>query len=171
MLVTDFTNTTNEPAFDGTLAQVLIGQLQQTPFLALFPKTACGKLWRLMARSPEERLTTDVRIGGLPAAGDQSVDRRVDCPAGADDMSITLDALDGQSGRPLAREQIEADTRIEVLPALGKIAIQLRQRLGEPFQSIERFNAPVERATDRVPRRVASPTHWAWSKPAEGITR
>ena len=62
VLVTDFTNTTNEPAFDGTLAQVLIGQLQQTPFLALFPEDGVRETLRLMARSPEERLTTDVAL-------------------------------------------------------------------------------------------------------------
>ena len=146
VLVTDFTNTTNEPAFDGTLAQVLIGQLQQTPFLALFPEDGVRETLRLMARSPEERLTTDVALEVCRRRGIRAWIAGSIAPRGRRYV-ITLDALDGQSGRPLAREQIEADTRIEVLPALGKIAIQLRQRLGEPFQSIERFNAPVERAT------------------------
>ncbi len=146
VLVAAFANATNDPAFDGTLEQVLIGQLQQTPFVSLFPDDGVRETLRLMSRSSEERVTTEVAleicrrrgIGAWIAGSIAPLGRR---------YVITLDALDGQSGTLLARERIEADSRVEVLPALGKAAIQLRQTLGEPFQSIQRFNTPVEQAT------------------------
>jgi serine/threonine protein kinase/tetratricopeptide (TPR) repeat protein len=146
VLVVDFTNGTNDPAFDGTLQEVLLGQLHQTPFLNVFPDDGVRETLRQMSRSSEERVTTDVALeicrrrgirawiaGSIAALGRRYV--------------ITLDALDGQSGKTLASERIEADSRVEVLPAVGRIAIQLRQKLGEPSQSIQRFNTPVELAT------------------------
>jgi serine/threonine protein kinase len=146
VLVADFANDTNDPGFDGTLQQALISQLQQTPFLTLFPDEGKRETLRLMSRPSEERLTTAValeicRRRGIEAWIADSIARL------GRRYVITLDALDGQTGKLLTHERIEADTRIEVLPALGRIAIQLRQTLGEPFQSIRTFSAPVQQAT------------------------
>jgi tetratricopeptide (TPR) repeat protein len=146
VLIAGFTNGTNDPAFDGTLVQVLIGQLQQTPFLTLFPEDGVRETLRLMSRSSDEKLTNEIareicRRRGLSAW----ITGSIASPGGR--YEITLEALDGSSGKTLARERIEAASRLEVLPGLGRIAIQLRQKLGEPFQSIEQFSAPVEQAT------------------------
>ncbi len=145
ILVADFANTTNDPAFDGTLAQVLVGQLRQTPFLTLFPDDGVRETLRLMSRSAEDRLTSEVALEICRRRGIRAWIAGSIAPLGRRYL-VTLDALDGQTGRPLARERIEAESRVEVLPALGRIAMQLRQQLGEPAQSIQRFNTPVERA-------------------------
>jgi len=42
ILLSDFVNTTGDPVFDGTLKQALAVQLEQSPFLNIFPKSACG---------------------------------------------------------------------------------------------------------------------------------
>jgi eukaryotic-like serine/threonine-protein kinase len=146
VLVVDFANATRDPTFDGTLKQALIAQLQQTPFLSLFPEDGVRETLRLMSRSSEERLTGAVALGICQRRGIKAWIAGSIAPLGRRYV-ITLDALDGQNGKPLTRERIEADTRVEVLPALGRIAVQLRQKLGEPSQSIQRFNAPVEQAT------------------------
>jgi serine/threonine protein kinase/tetratricopeptide (TPR) repeat protein len=148
VLVADFVNTTNDPAFDGTLAQVLTGQLQQTPFLTLFPDDGVRETLRVMSRSSEDRLTNGVALEICRRRGIKAWIAGSIAPIGRR-YAITLDALDGQTGKTLSHERIEADSRVEVLPALGRIAIQLRQTLGEPFQSIQKFNTPVEQATTR----------------------
>jgi tetratricopeptide (TPR) repeat protein len=55
-------------------------------------------------------------------------------------------ALDCGSGATLAREQADIDQRDEVVPELGVTAARLRAQLGEPADSLERFNQPLEKA-------------------------
>ena len=50
ILLTDFTNTTGEAVFDGTLKQALSVQLGQTPFLNIFPDERVRETLRFMAR-------------------------------------------------------------------------------------------------------------------------
>src|SRR5262249_61900334 len=60
VIVEDFVNTTGDSAFDGTLKQALIVQLQQSPFLNIFPEERIRETLRYMARSPDERVTDSV---------------------------------------------------------------------------------------------------------------
>ena len=60
ILLTDFVNTTGEPVFDGTLKQALAVQLGQTPFLNIYPDERVRETLRLMAKSPEDRITRDI---------------------------------------------------------------------------------------------------------------
>ena len=55
---------------------------------------------------------------------------------------ITLEAINGQTGESLAREQAEAESREQVLRALSRVATQLREKLGESLSSIQRFDKP-----------------------------
>jgi len=49
---------------------------------------------------------------------------------------ITLEAINGQSGEEIAREQVEAESKEQVLKALTQAASTLRQKLGESLSSI-----------------------------------
>jgi len=60
---------------------------------------------------------------------------------------VTLSALECLSGQTLAREQVQAATKEEVLGAVGEAAASLRRKLGESLASVERFDAPVVQAT------------------------
>ena len=60
---------------------------------------------------------------------------------------VTLEAINANEGDSLAREQVEADSKEQVLTALGKATSQLREKLGESLASIKNFDAPVEQAT------------------------
>ena len=44
VLLADFTNTTGDQAFDGTLRQALAIKLDETPFLNLFPQSSVARL-------------------------------------------------------------------------------------------------------------------------------
>jgi tetratricopeptide (TPR) repeat protein len=146
VLIASFVNDTGEPAFDGTLEQALVLQIQQTPFLKVFPEAGVRETLRSMERSPDERVTEALaqdicRRRGIETLIAGSVARR------DGRYAITLTARNAQSGTPLASERAEAAGRIHVLPALGTAAIQLRRRLGEPPESIRTFSTPVEQAT------------------------
>jgi tetratricopeptide (TPR) repeat protein len=60
---------------------------------------------------------------------------------------ITLETLNSQSGEAIAREQVEAVSKEQVISKLGEAATKLREKLGESLSSIQKFDAPIERAT------------------------
>ncbi len=146
ILLTDFVNTTGDAVFDLTLKQALAVQLGQTPFLNIYPDDRIQETLRLMNRKPDERITKDVAreicerngikamlLGSIANLGNNYV--------------ITLEALNPRTGEALAREQIEAAGKEQVLGKLGDAAKKLRGKLGESLQTIEKFDASVEQAT------------------------
>src|SRR6266576_1598719 len=146
VLLADFVNTTGEPVFDGTLKQALAVQLGQSPFLNIYPEERVREALRFMGRSPDDRVTRDVarEIGqrqGLKAMLSGSI------ASLGSHYVITLEAVNVQSGDAIAREQGEADSKEQVLTTLGRVASQLRQKLGESLGSIKKFDAPIEQAT------------------------
>ncbi len=146
ILLADFVNTTGDPVFDLTLRQALAVQLGQTPFLNIYPDDRIQETLRLMNRKPDERITKDVAreicerngikamlLGSIVSLGNNYV--------------ITLEALNSRTSEALAREQIEAAGKEQVLGKLGEAATKLRGKLGESLQTIEKFDASVEQAT------------------------
>ncbi len=146
VLLADFINTTGEPVFDGTLKQALAVQLGQSPFLNIFPDERVNQTLRFMGHSPNERISKDIAkeicerqgikamiVGSIASLGSHYV--------------VTLEAINAHAGDSIAREQAEADSKEQVLKALGKAASQLREKLGESLNSIKKFDAPIEQAT------------------------
>ncbi len=60
VVVADFTNTTGDPVFDGTLRQGLSTQLEQTPYLRLISGDQIAETLRFMEKPPDTRLTQEV---------------------------------------------------------------------------------------------------------------
>jgi tetratricopeptide (TPR) repeat protein len=60
---------------------------------------------------------------------------------------VAIDATNCATGDSLAREQVTAARKEEVLPAVGKAASHLREKLGESLVTIQKFNTPVTDAT------------------------
>jgi len=60
---------------------------------------------------------------------------------------ITLEAIRCQDGATLAREQIQAEDKDHVLNAVATAATDMRGKLGESHDSIQRPNRPPEQAT------------------------
>src|SRR5258706_15423312 len=146
ILLTEFVNTTGDPVFDGTLKQALAVQLGQSPFLNIFSDDRARGALRFMGRSPEERVTRDVgreicQRQGLKAMLVESIATL------GNHYVITLEAMNAHTGDAIAREQVEAPAKEQVLHALGEAAMQLRGKLGEVLQSIQKFDAPIEQGT------------------------
>ncbi|HTC57758.1 MAG TPA: serine/threonine-protein kinase, partial [Candidatus Sulfotelmatobacter sp.] len=53
ILLSDFVNTTGDPVFDGTLRQALAVQLEQSPYLNIFPQERVRDTLRYMGHSPD----------------------------------------------------------------------------------------------------------------------
>jgi serine/threonine protein kinase/tetratricopeptide (TPR) repeat protein len=146
VLIADFINTTGDPVFDGTLKQALAVQLEQSPYLNIVPQSRIREALRFMGRQPDERITNDVAreicqreslkamlTGTISSLGNHYV--------------VTLEALNGSTGDALAREQVEIDSKEQVLKSLDKAASTLRQKMGESLASVQQFATPLEQAT------------------------
>jgi eukaryotic-like serine/threonine-protein kinase len=147
ILLADFVNTTGEPVFDGgTLKQGLAVQLQQSPFLNLFPDERVRQALRLMNKSPDERVTREV---GREIALRQGLKAVMTGAIAKFDRnySLTLEAINSQTGETIALTQVETEGKDQVLKALSQAATQLREKLGESLSSIQRFDKPLEEAT------------------------
>jgi tetratricopeptide (TPR) repeat protein len=146
ILLADFVNTTGDTVFDGTLKQALAVQLEQSPFLNIFPDQRVREALRLMGRSADERVTEDVardicQRQGLKAYLAGSISNL------GSHLVMTLEAVNAHTGETLARQQVEAEGKEQVLTTLGKAATKLREKLGESLASIQKYDAPIEQAT------------------------
>jgi serine/threonine protein kinase/tetratricopeptide (TPR) repeat protein len=146
ILLADFVNTTGDVAFDDTLKQALAVQLAQTPFLNIFPDDRIRETLRYMELPPNQRITRSVAREICQRAAIKAVLEGSIAPLGSHYV-IALDALNCSTGEPIAREQREATSKEQVLRELGKAASSLRARLGESLASIQKFDAPIEKAT------------------------
>jgi len=146
VLLADFVNTTGDPVFDGTLKQALAVQLEQSPYLNLVPDSKIRDALRLMGKPADERISNDVareicQRQGIKALLTGSI-------AGlGNHYVITLAALNGATGDALDREQVEVDSKEQVLKSLDKAASSLRQKMGESLASVQQFAKPLEQAT------------------------
>lgn len=146
LVLADFVNTTGDPVFDGTLRQALAAQLEQSPFLNIFSDQRVRETLRFMNRSADERVTKEIareicERQGLKAFLTGSISTL------GSHYVITLDATNAQTLDTIAVQQAEADSKEQVLTALGTAATQLREKLGESLASIKKFDAPIVQAT------------------------
>jgi len=146
IVLADFVNTTSEPLFDGALKVALAVALEQSPFLKVFPDNRVQETLRLMERPPDQRITREV-------AREVAVREHLKATISGSIASLgrnyvlALEVLDAQTGDVMAREQVEAGSKEEVLTALGSAASALRERLGESLATLRDFDVPLPRAT------------------------
>jgi eukaryotic-like serine/threonine-protein kinase len=146
IVISDFVNKTGDQVFDGTLKQALAVQLEQSPFLNIFSDQRVREALRFMNRSPDEQLTKEIareicERQGLKAFLSGSISNL------GSHYVITLEAANAQTGDTIARQQVEAESKEQVLSALGNAATKLREKLGESLASIQKYDAPIYQAT------------------------
>lgn len=146
LVLAEFSNTTGDPVFDGTLRQALATQLEQSPFLKIMDDEQMQQTMRLMSLSPATHISDQIAheicvrdaaaatIGGSIATLGKS-------------YVVTLQAITCPGGATLAREQVQAGDKEHVLNALGTAATAMRGKLGESRSSIQKFDTPLEQAT------------------------
>jgi serine/threonine protein kinase/tetratricopeptide (TPR) repeat protein len=146
ILLTDFTNTTGDSVFDGTLKQALAVQLEQSPFLNVYPQERVREALRYAGRSPDDRVTVPVARDICQREAIKAILTGSISSMGSNYV-VSLEALNCRTGDTIARQQAEAASKEKVLQALGTAAKEIRGPLGESVTSIEHFNAPIEQAT------------------------
>jgi len=146
IVLADFTNTTGDPVFDGTLRQGLSVQLEQSPFLSIISDDQIQQTLQLMGQKPNTNLTPGIarqlcqRTGSV-AVLDGSI-AQIGTP-----YLLTVKAVNCSSGELLASTEAQASDKNHVLDALGKASSEIRSKLGESLNTVQKFNTPLEQAT------------------------
>jgi DNA-binding winged helix-turn-helix (wHTH) protein/Flp pilus assembly protein TadD len=146
ILLASFVNKTGDPIFDNSLDKALEVKLTESPFLSVLPDADVRRTMRTMRHEPSERVTQDLGIEICKRQGLKAV-VVPEIAAFGSRYLITLEAIDAQNQKSIARRQEEAESKDKVIAALGKAASQLRRRLGESLSSLEKYDAPLDLAT------------------------
>src|SRR5208337_935081 len=147
IVLADFSNTTGDSVFDGTLRQGLAVQLEQSPFLSLISsEERIQQVLRLMGKPADARLTPEIAReicqrtasaavldGSIASLGSQYV--------------LGLRAKDCRTGDVLDEEQVQAARKEDVLNALSQIASRFRTRVGESLSTVKSHDTPLAEAT------------------------
>jgi eukaryotic-like serine/threonine-protein kinase len=146
LVLANFSNTTGDPVFDGTLRQGLEVQLKQSPFLSLVSDDRIEHTLRLMGRPAGAPLTpevarevcertasTAVLSGSIASLGNQYV--------------LGLSAKNCHTGDDIDEEQVQAAKKENVLNALSQMASGFRTRAGESLATIRKHDTPLAEAT------------------------
>ena len=121
-------------------------QLEQSPYLNIFPEERARETLRLMERSHDEKITREVGREICQRRGIKALLVGTIASLGRNYV-ITLEAVNSQSGEAIAHQQTEAEGKEQVLKALGRASTAMREKLGESLASIRKFDAPIEQAT------------------------
>jgi eukaryotic-like serine/threonine-protein kinase len=146
IVLADFVNTTGDPVFDGTLRQGLEVQLEQSPFLALLSDERIQQTLKLMQQSPNARLTPEIAREVCQRTSSAAVLDGSIAQIGSE-YSLILKAINCASGDSLAGAEAQAADKNHVLDALGKAASDMRGKLGESLNTVQKFDTPVEQAS------------------------
>jgi tetratricopeptide (TPR) repeat protein len=146
ILVTDFVNTTADPVFDGTLKKALAVDLEQSPYLNVFPEQKVRQTLQFMGRTPDERITGDVGREICQRVGIKAMLNGSIANLGSQYV-ITLDAVNAGTGESLAREEVQASSKEAVLNSLHQAGSSLRKKLGESLASVQKYDKPLSEAT------------------------
>ena len=146
VVLADFQNATGDSVFDDTLKQALAIQLEQSPFLSVLSDRSVAETLKLMNRPANERVTKAV-AEEICLRNNNKLVLEGSIAAIGDHYLITLKAMNCQTGDTIASADAEAENRNQVVKVLGQVGNQLRNKLGESRPSVEKYNAPLEKAT------------------------
>ncbi|MGA7136068.1 MAG: winged helix-turn-helix domain-containing protein [Terriglobales bacterium] len=146
IVLADLDNRTNDPVFDDALNTALRYELEQTPYLN---QLGLGKTYSTMGQmrlAPTTKITQEIARQICSKTNSKMVISTSIADAG-NGYHLEIRALDCGSGATLAKEGTDISARNQVVHELGATAARLRGKLGEPAESLARFNQPLEKAT------------------------
>jgi len=129
VLVADFTNHTGDPIFDDTLEPMFNVALEGASFVNAFSRGSARKLAQKLPHPTDKLDEQAARLvavsQGLGAVVTGELSRR------GDKYSLSATALDAVSGNVLAKTEVTAGNKDEVLLTIPKLAAPIRQALGD----------------------------------------
>ena len=126
ILLTDFVNTTADPVWDVTLKKAVAVDLEQSPYLNVFPEGKARQTLRFMGRPPDDRINLETGREICQRVGVKAMLTGTIANQGAQYV-LTLQALNAATGDVLARADAQAADKRDVLNALHRADSQVAQ--------------------------------------------
>jgi DNA-binding winged helix-turn-helix (wHTH) protein/tetratricopeptide (TPR) repeat protein len=146
LVLADFSNSTGDPVFDGTLRQGMAVQLEQSPFLNLISDQRIQQTLRLMNQPADARLTPEIAREICERTGSAGVLEGSISNLGTQYV-LGLRAKNCRTGEMLDEEQTQTAKKEDVLSALDHMASSFRSRVGESLATVEKYSTPLEETT------------------------
>jgi len=146
IVLADFTNSTGDAVFDGTLRQGLSIQLEQSPFLSIVSDQQIRQSLQMMGQHPDARLTPEIAREICQRTASAAVLEGSIAQIGMPYL-LTVKAVNCSTGGTLASTEAQANDKNHVLDALGRTASEMRNKLGESLTTVQKFDTPLEAAT------------------------
>ena len=129
-LVADFQNHTGDPIFDGTIEPMFNVALEGASFVNAFNRGEARKVARQVAgdgggKLDEHTARLVAASQGLGAIVTGSLTRS------GNGYNVSVEAIDGLSGKAIASAQADAATKDDVLTTIPKLAVPIRKALGD----------------------------------------
>ena len=129
VLIADFTNSTDDTVFEGTLEPVFSTALEAAPSISAYKRGAAHRIAKLiqpnastmnesLARLVAVREGVEVVVSGAIARSGES-------------YKLSARAVDASSGRAIAARELTVANRDSILSAIGKLATPIRINLGD----------------------------------------
>ena len=146
VFLADFTNNTGDSLFDSTLKIALNVALTESPFVNLLSSDKASAISKEMGLPANAKLTTRVARELCQRAGSKMY--VAGSIGGADSKYVVaLNAVNCQSGKTVAHEEMTAAGKTDVLDTIGRASRKLRAELGEPPSTVQKFDVPLSEAT------------------------
>jgi len=146
IVLADFTNSTGDPLFDGTLRQGLSVQLEQSPFLSLVSEDRVQQTLRMMSQPVDARLTPQLAREVCQRTASAAVLEGSIATLGSQ-FVLGLRAENCRTGKVLDDEMVQAAKKEDVLNALSQMASKFRAGVGESLVTVQQHDVPLEEAT------------------------
>ena len=158
VVLADFTNTTGDAVFDGTLRQGLAVQLEQSPFLNVVSEAQIQQTLKLMGQPGDAKLTSDVAREFCQRTQSAAVLDGSIASLGSKYV-LGIRAMNCHTGDVLAEEQTTANSKEQALKALDGAATKLRSKLGESLSSVQKFDTPLRAGHHALARSASGLQH------------
>ncbi|MDH3215235.1 MAG: protein kinase [Candidatus Krumholzibacteria bacterium] len=146
ILITDFDNQTGEDVFKGIVHQALTIDLQQSPYVNVFPRQRAFGTIERMGRAAVTEIGEEVGceiavreginavlIGGISKIGES--------------YFLSAQIVNPSTREAVKTERVEAGSPDDVLGAIDLLSRQVRKNLGESLSSIESLDEPLAKVT------------------------
>jgi len=144
ILIADFDNQTGDPLFEGALEQALQIGIEGAPFVSGYQRGLARKL--AMELQETDKLSSEVAQLVAVREGITLVIAGSIVPDG-NRYNLAIDALDPRTGEVIIELHTTSPSKLEVLVAIGELAADLREELGDKsldrdaFEVTETFTA------------------------------
>jgi tetratricopeptide (TPR) repeat protein len=146
IVLAEFTNITTDPVFDGALRQALAMELDQSPFLNVLPASRIAATLKAMNKPVDERLSRAVAREVCLRNGSK-VYLAGSIAKNGDQYRLALSASYCATDEVVAKSEVVAKDRNDVIRMLGECGKLMRLRLGESLPSLAQFDKDLAVAT------------------------